>query len=152
MIFFEIVSQLAAYNKNLLMETIETKTGQFISLEKAKQLIKKFKVDKDKIVKDEYKGKNLLPNSETFDRYAIDTLLQLPGCTKIRIYFGMEEDDKVSLVIVGVDKDGKDILSPTTLKDSSQSIASVEVTVDEPIVENGAKCPPECPLDSPLNS
>jgi hypothetical protein len=32
-----------------------------ISLDEAKKMTKKFKEDKDKVVRDEYKGKNLLP-------------------------------------------------------------------------------------------
>jgi hypothetical protein len=143
--------------KKLLMGTSETTTNQFISLAKAKQLTGKFKADKDKIVKDEFKGKHLLPTSETFDRSAIDVLLQLPGCVSLRIYFGMEEDEKISLVIVGVDAEGKDILTPISLSSSNLSLASAEASTDsetltDPIVENGTKCPPVCPVDSPLNN
>ncbi|MCU7547707.1 hypothetical protein OCK74_01215 [Chitinophagaceae bacterium LB-8] len=133
------------------MESIEIKTDQFISLAKAKQLTGKFKKDKDKIVKDEYKDKHLLPYSETFDRSAIDFLLQQPGCVKLRIYFGMEDDDKVSLVIVGVDAEGNDILTPVSLNKSSSATEAGEMLTD-PIVENGTKCPPTCPVNSPLNS
>lgn len=133
------------------METIKTETSQFITLEKAKQLVGKFKKEKDKIVKDEYKGKHLLPYSETFDRSVIDFLLAQPGCASLRIHFGMEEDDKVSLVIVGVDANGNDILTPVALNEASSTTETV-TTLTDPIVENGTKCPPVCPVDSPLNS
>jgi hypothetical protein len=154
-IFILIVSHLAdAFKtilKNLLMETIKIKSDQFITLAKAKQLVGKFKKDKDKIVKDEYKNKDLLPDSETFDRSVIDFLLAQPGCASLRIHFGMEEDEKVSLVIVGVDANDNDILTPVALNQSISTTETVE-TLTDPIVENGTKCPPVCPVASLLNS
>jgi hypothetical protein len=133
------------------MENLKVKTDQFISLDKAKQLLGKFKKDKDKVLKDEFKGKNILPYSETFELGPIKTLMDLPNCAGLRIYFGMEEDDNVSLVIVGVDQDGADILEPVTLSALSLEGGTEEVTTD-PIVENGTKCPPTCPVTSTLNS
>ncbi len=132
------------------MEKLEIKTDQFISLDKAKKLLGKFKKDKDKVLKDEFKGKNILPDSETFEWAPINTLMNLPKCTGLRIYFGMEEDDKVSLVIVGVDENGMDILDPIAL--NTTSLASDSTVMTDPIVENGTKCPPVCPVNSSLNS
>jgi hypothetical protein len=135
------------------MSMVETKTNHFISIEKAKQLTRKFKDNKKKIVKDEFKDKDLLPNSETFDRAAFDRLLKQPGCAGLRFYFGMENDDKVTLVVVGVDENGNDMLKPIPKPSSTNILALDDVKgFDDPVVENGVKCPPTCPVDSPLNN
>ncbi len=38
----------------------------FISLDEAKKMTKKFREEKEKVVKDEYKNKDILPICETF--------------------------------------------------------------------------------------
>jgi len=115
-----------------------------ISLDDAKKMTKKFREDKDKIVKDEYKGKNLLCICESFDRAAFDQLLQREDCKGIRIYYGMKQDDhQVHAIIVGFDAEGKDILPTANIAmDSTNPI----------IVENGGKCPDDCPPPSDLNT
>lgn len=142
------------FQNPLLMSTLEVKTEQFITVAKAKKLIGKFKKEKDKIVKDEFKGKHLLPDSETFDRSAFEALLKIKECKSLRVYFGMEDDDKVSLVVVAVDENGNDILTPIALNDANMATmeSETEVSLTDPIVENGVKCPPTCPIESPLNS
>ena len=115
-----------------------------ISLADAKKMTKKFGVEKDKIVKDEHKGKHLIPECESFDRAPFDQLLQREDCKGIRIYYGMKDNDqRVHAIIVGIDGDGKDIL-PTegVIMDGINSI----------IIENGAPCPSECPPPGGLNS
>jgi hypothetical protein len=118
--------------------------GHSISLDEAKKMTKKFRADKDKIVKDEYKGKHLLPNCESFDRLPFDELLRREDCKGVRIYYGMKEDgDRVHAIIVGFDAEGKDIL-PT---------ASVAMDgTDAKIIEDGTACPTFCPPPSGLNS
>lgn len=114
-----------------------------ISLEEAKKMTKKFREEKDIIVKDEFKGKHLIPHCESFDRAAFDKLLQREDCKGVRIYYGMKQDDqRVHAIIVGFDAEGKDIL-PTT------SIATDGT--DPVIVEAGAGCPTDCPPSSDLN-
>jgi hypothetical protein len=114
-----------------------------ISLDEAKKMTKKFRADKDKIVKDEYKGKHLLPACESFDRAVFDKLLQREDCKGLRIYYGMkQEDHRVHAIIVGFDAEGKDILP----------ITGVAMDATDPIiVENGSPCPDSCPPSSPLN-
>jgi hypothetical protein len=58
-----------------------------ISLDEAKKMTKKFKEDKDKVVRDEYKGKNLLPVCESFDRAAFDKLIKIL-CRQINLQTG----------------------------------------------------------------
>lgn len=106
-----------------------------ISADEAKRMIEKFRKEKDNIVKSEYSGKHLIPNYESFDRAAFDTLLQREDCKGVRIYYGMKgEDQRVHAIIVGFDADGKDILP----------IEGVADSIDPPIIENGQPCPPYC--------
>lgn len=114
-----------------------------ISLEEAKKMTKRFKAEKDNIVRDEHKGKHLIPHCESFDRGPFDKLLQREDCKGIRIYYGMKENDhRVHAIVVGFDADGKDIL-PTT--------AIAMDGTDPIIIENGMGCPIDCPPPSGLN-
>jgi hypothetical protein len=115
-----------------------------ISLDEAKKMTKKFREEKDKIVKDEYKGKHLIPNCESFDRTEFDILLRREDCKGVRIYYGMKEGaDRIHAIIVGFDAEGKDILPVE---------GAVMDGFDPPIIENGATCPTNCPPDSGLNN
>jgi len=114
-----------------------------ITLDDAKKMTKKFRNDKDKIVKDEYKGKHLLPNCESFDRSAFDALLQREDCRGVRIYYGMKQDDqRIHAIIVGFDADGKDILPVEGIAMDGS---------DGHIIEEGLPCPEYCPPPSGLN-
>ena len=118
-----------------------------------------FRENKDRILLDEFQGKDLLANAETFDRTAFDKLLAQPGCQKLRIYYGMDAELKVHAIIVGVDAENRDILHSTTvLATDDNTILSTEsgelITLGEGegvIVEVGTRCPPDCPEPSELN-
>lgn len=115
-----------------------------ISLDEAKKMTKKFRTDKDKIVKDEFKGKHLIPNCESFDRKAFDVLLQREDCVGVRIYYGMKDgSDRIHAIIVGFDANGKDILPVA---------GGVSDGVDPTIIENGQPCPASCPEGGLNNS
>lgn len=113
-------------------------TNHFISLDEAVRMTKLFKNKKEEILSDDYKGRDILPTCETFDRTAFDTLLAQPGCEKIRIYLGMDEEDKIRLVIVGADARDEDMLP--SLESGTNNI-----------VEEGMRCPDICPPPSILN-
>jgi len=114
-----------------------------ISLDEAKKMTKKFREEKDKIVKDEYKGKHLLPNCESFDRADFDRLLQREDCKGVRIYYGMKgEDNRVHAIIVGFDAEGKDILPKENI---------ITDGIEPMIIEGGLACPSDCPPPSGLN-
>ena len=114
-----------------------------ISLDEAKKMTKKFRDDKDKIVRDEFKRKHLVPDCESFDRAAFDALLRREDCKGIRIYYGMKDSPHVHAIIVGFDENGKDILpQPGAVMDSTDPV----------IVEDGTTCPTVCPPASDLNT
>ena len=91
-----------------------------ISLEEAKLHIQRHK--KNPIHPNHHGG--------SFDRAAIDKILAQPGCARLRIYQGKNEDGTPSLVLVGVDAAGKDMTAN--------------------IMERGGICPPYCDATSEL--
>jgi hypothetical protein len=67
----------------------------------------------------------------SFNRGALDKILAHPDCKGLRYYHGRDEDGKPNLVLVGVDKAGKDMLAGS-------------------IMEKGQPCPPFCDSNSPF--
>lgn len=65
-----------------------------------------------------------------FDRAIIDKILAQPGCKQLRFYYALDDAAKQTLVVVGVDTAGRDML--------------------DIIGEKIYPCPPFCPFDSDL--
>lgn len=85
------------------------------------------------------------PICETFEKDAINTLLSVAGCAFLRIYYGMKADGLVDAILVAADASGKDLLPAAS--------PSAAVTTDEPVIlEDGYRCPDDCPVASALNS
>jgi hypothetical protein len=110
-----------------------------ISLTLAAEMIRRYKINNENILCDEFKKRSILPYNETFDRNDVVNLLSR-GAQKLRIYYGMDNDMKVHAILVGVDADGHDIL-PTS---------NLEATTDL-ILEQSSRCPDMCPDPSPIN-
>ena len=111
-------------------------SSHLISLQEAVDMTTTFRDEKENILIQSLRGQNILPICETFSRSAFDTLLAQSGCEAIRVYFSMDSSLKVKLVIVGVDGNKADILTPS----------------NEKIAEDGQRCPDICPPGSALNS
>ena len=118
-----------------------------VTLARVKELKSQYKKNKQKILKKEYRDSALLPICETFDRAAFDQLLAQPGCVGIRIYFGMDEEMNVKLIVVGVNEKDEDI-RPVITENSIQTFAS---SFDEPVFafSDAQRCPPDCPTPPP---
>jgi hypothetical protein len=114
-----------------------------ITLDQAVQMTTLYRNQKENILAQPFQGLNILATCETFDRGAFDTLLSEGGCVSVRIYYGMSADLKVQAIVVGVDSNNEDILPASGLRGLS-STAPV-------IVEEGTRCPDDCPPTSPLN-
>ncbi|MEO6406717.1 MAG: hypothetical protein ABIY51_01910 [Ferruginibacter sp.] len=121
--------------------TIPT-SSHFISLSKAVEMTTAYRADKETILATTYQNQDILANSETFNRAALDTLLAIEGCAGIRLYNGMDENLKVHAILVGVNENNEDILPTSSL---------IENEEDEYIAEDGQRCPPLCPPASDLN-
>ena len=99
-------------------------SNHFISVQTAKEYTARFRQNKDKITTHDYQ--NALPYSETFDAQAIRDILNQEGCVGFRTYFGMNENNEVCVIFVGVDDKNEDILT------------------NDIIVEKGKRCPDDC--------
>ena len=92
-----------------------------------------------------------LPIAETFNRDAIIALLNADGCDGVRVYFGNDDKGLVRLVLMPVDKEGKDIITKLTGQVTKNAAGQVSraTAVDGESVENGQRPPPP---SSPLNT
>lgn len=122
---------------------IPAANANFITLTKAVTMTTLYRSDKEAILATAYQNQNILPNSETFNRNAFDTILAKAGCAAVRIYYGMDENLKIHAIIVPVNEDNEDILPEQTNNQAEE---------EEDIVEEGQRCPDLCPPSSPLNS
>jgi polyphosphate kinase 2 (PPK2 family) len=66
----------------------------------------------------------------SFERGAFEKILAQPGCEKIKFYWA-RENGKFTVVLVGVDAAGKDMISGS-------------------IMEKSGDCPPNCDITSPF--
>ncbi|MEN9302979.1 MAG: hypothetical protein RL264_1408 [Bacteroidota bacterium] len=76
------------------------------------------------------------PNATKAVYYTADVyqdILAQAGCVGIRIYNAINEDNKLTNVLVGVDRFGNDLYLGK-------------------IYDFAALCPPSCPVNNPLNS
>ena len=105
---------------------------QFITLKEAQAMISQYTQEKENILAVPYKGTNILPVCETFDKSSIEAILAQPGCVKVRVYFSMDENMLVKAIVVRGKEQDEDILTPE----------------QEKIVERGDRCPPFCPPTS----
>ena len=96
-----------------------------------------------------------LPNAESFTRDALILLLNQKGADGVRVYYGKDNAGIVRLVLLPIDKNGRDI--QTVLIDRGQqqtnaiSIPGIPSAHAAPpsqfqAVENGQTCPP-CIID-----
>lgn len=102
-----------------------------ITLEEAVALTSRFLMEMPAMLKPEYINADILPLSETFKKNIFNELASQQGCIAIRSYFGMDENQKVRLIFVGVNDDNEDMLNS--------------------IFEHGNRCPPICGQPGPLN-
>jgi hypothetical protein len=84
------------------------------------------------------------PICETFEKEAINKLLAEEGCAYLRIYYGMKENREVDAVLVAANGDGEDILPSSNALSTSGD--------DDVILDDGYRCPQDCPPPSPLNT
>jgi len=117
-----------------------------ISLEQAIAMTTLFREQRDSLINPDILGKNILPDSETFDRTVFDKILSQPGCVGLRIYAGLTPELMRKSIIIGVNEENEDML-PASLTTSGEEGDGE----DDLIAEEGQACPPFCPPPSPLN-
>ncbi len=72
-------------------------------------------------------------------RNIIESILAQPGCTGIRMFNAINDLGIKQLVLVGVDKDGNNILEYTTIGDNGDVIKNKGIVADRSTI-----CPPSC--------
>ncbi|MEO8171563.1 MAG: hypothetical protein ABI581_00715 [Sediminibacterium sp.] len=119
-----------------------------ISVEQAKAMVIRYADNMDDILKPELEKQNILPISETFRKEAILEYFSKDFVDKIRIYYGMSEDLQIHAILVGVDKDGNDIL-PKTPVSSGHGHGHPHPPGGDgdegEIFEDAVRCPSTCP-------
>jgi hypothetical protein len=108
-----------------------------ISLQEAIAMTSRFRTNMESMLKPEFSGIGILPLCETFEKSIFEDLALQSGCVAIRSYLGMDANNLVKLLFVGVDDNNNDILVS----------GNVETGY---IFEYGQRCPPIC-VASPLN-
>lgn len=82
--------------------------------------------------------------SETFPAAAIQMLLDQRGCCNFRIYNGLDKDNRLHMIMVGVNDKGADILYCNGGGNHLGSDSCYNATELNLIVEMGAPCPEAC--------
>ena len=113
-----------------------------IPLERAIEMTRRYRENKDRVIADEFKKQDILPISETFNKEAFTSLFANPLCKAIRICYGMSEDLQTHAIIVGVNEEDQDMLP----------VEGLVGDTEDPLLENGIRCPPNCPTISDLNT
>lgn len=109
----EVVSESCVDTKDYSGEYAKDLNGirHYISVDEGVKLTQNFSRNKASILSGKYKDDTaFLADYETFNLKAIDSLLCQQQAIGFRIYSGLDENNKMRFVIVGVDNDGKDIL------------------------------------------
>jgi hypothetical protein len=112
--------------------------SSIISLKQAVGMTSDYRNNKDSILAGGIPP-DVLPICETYEKSDFETLLNQPGCVKVRVYFGMKEGKAISTVIVGVNSDNEDMVSPTN------------PDYTDIILDDAERCPNMCPPPSVLN-
>ena len=129
-----------------------TESKHLISLEQAQKMTATFRQNKKALIGDAYRGKDPLPICETFERSAFDQILAQPGCVGVRAYYAMDENDSVHLIFVGVNEKNEDMIEAQTPEQKNANMRALSATATGGVlVENGLKCPTDCPPSSTLN-
>lgn len=114
--------------------------SSFITNKEARILMDAYRKVRESMLQSEYKGKDTLSVCETFEKDQIQTILDKPGAQGLRIYYGMDTTLKVHAILCAVDATGKDILSDAG--------AGISLTDGSDTLEEGKRCPPDCPPPS----
>lgn len=125
--------------------------NQFIPLDQAAKMTRKYRENRENMLTPTYQGKNVLAICETFDREEFDKVLAQEGCVGLRIYLGMSEDLQVKSVICGVNAKNEDMIPDTTAASKSSSASTTSGDENSQIIDQARRCPDDCPPDSALN-
>lgn len=102
--------------------------GEDIGYELGSKMIKRWHDQNPDDVLASFTGRNIL-----------ESILAQPGCTGIRMFNAINDLGIKQLVLVGVDKNGNNILNFTTVGDNGELIKQKGIVADRNVI-----CPPSC--------
>jgi hypothetical protein len=107
-------------------------------LAKVKKMVNKYQNDFAAKVKKGGETKDyILPHAYAYKKADLERVLMQDNCEGIRVYFAEEKDkETITLVIVGTDKDGNNILPMENIILSEQ---------EGVMIDTGQPCPSNCP-------
>jgi|SRR5579859_5963329 len=105
--------------KELLTKKDYAVVGEEISHELAADFVKAYEETHPNEVRGYYLGRNI-----------IDKILAQPGCVGMRFYYGLNEEGQKTLVYVGMDADGKDIVKKTVVMENGVMMSQDGVIAD----------------------
>lgn len=73
-------------------------------------MIDNFIANRETMLAGAFQGNDTLPVSETFNLQTILNLITQPSAVGFRAYLGLDSTNKVRIILVGADSDGKDII------------------------------------------
>ena len=120
--------------KELLTKKNYAAVGEEISHETAADFVKAF----EQTHPDENRGYHL-------GRNIIEKILAQPGCAGIRFYYGLNEEGQKTLVYVGMDADGKDLVKRAVVMNNGIMMSEEGIFADR-IGLGGAALPSWLPL------
>ncbi|MES2004935.1 MAG: hypothetical protein V4450_10470 [Bacteroidota bacterium] len=133
--------------------TIPPAGSHLIPLDMAVAMTTRYRANMDDILKPELVDQGILAISETFNKELFLQYLQKDTVAAFRIYYGMSEDLQIHAIIVGVDKDGHDILPQKSSGPGHPGHPHPPGDGDDgEIFEDGVRCPSYCPPQSHLNT
>lgn len=87
-----------------------------------------------------------IPYAETFNRDAIQLLLNQQGTDGVRIYLGRNQKNEICMILVPVDKDGNNIIKNliSTRTAFIPGVSSAYAQDEGEAIETGQRCPHLC--------
>jgi len=113
----------------------------FITLAKAIEMTTRYRQNRNVVINPQYAGQDIIPLSDRFDVKVFGALISKPNCAFIRVYYGMDENLQVRPIVVAVNENNEDILPGSSNLEGE----------NEDIGDDSLRCPPLCPVPSPLN-
>jgi hypothetical protein len=119
-----------------------------IPYDEAYTMIERYQTNVDKMLNPELMTSKCMPRSETFRKEEILKYLSQPEIEYFRIYLGMKPNMDLHTILVGVDKDGHDLLPKEGLGHVPPGTIPPgdDPDPDAPaIFEDALRCPSYCP-------
>jgi hypothetical protein len=100
--------------------------NHYIPLADAVGMVSRFAANPDIMLSPEMRGRNIIPQHETFNLKLIDSLICQKKAVAFRIYNAKTPDGKLHMVLVGVDGDGQDIIQSNISNPTGASVFTAE--------------------------